>query len=132
MHKPAKDAPGHGTDETRHAALRRVESRLVLPLAAAGFLAVLVLAWYGVRVTGSHMDKDGFLTAREAAYLERRGGLIGLSLEEALPLLDGAIVREATPAGDMPAIAISDVPGARLVMMLTDGRITRVERVGLK
>ena len=126
-----KQTPPSGDDTQRHAALRRVESRLVLPLAAAGFAAVLVLAWYGVRVTGAHMDKDGRLTAREAAYLERGGGLIGLSLEEALPLLDGTIVREQTTAGEMPAIAIADVSGARMVMILTDGRISRVERVGL-
>ncbi len=101
----------------------------MLPLAAAGFLAVIVLAWYGVSIGGGGISRDGKLTAREAAALQRGGGLIGLSLEEALPLLDGQIVRHPTDAGEMPAIDIEGSKGARMVMMLTDGRISRVERV---
>lgn len=92
---------------------------------------MLVLAWYGVFIGGSGVAKDGKLTAREAASLQRGGGLIGLSLEEALPLLDGKIVRHATAAGEMPAIDIEGAGDARLVMTLTNGRISRVERVSL-
>ncbi len=117
------------SDDQRHRALRALESRWVLPLAALGLLSVLILALYGVRITSGGIKKDGKLAMREAMMLERGGGLIGLSLEEALPLLDGQIIRYATDRGEMPAIECSDVPGRRLVMMLENGRIASVRVV---
>jgi hypothetical protein len=102
--------------------LRSVESRFLLPLAGVGFVAVLVLAWYGVVIVNKPAVRDDKLTFREADYLVRSKRLIGLSLEEAQPLLEGEIISiDGSPP--KPAVQLADRENAMLVMELEAGRV---------
>jgi hypothetical protein len=102
--------------------LRSVESRFLLPLAGVGFVAVLVLAWYGVVIVNKPAVRDDKLTFREADFLVRSKRLIGLSLEEAQPLLEGEIISiDGSPP--KPAVQLADRENAMLVMELEAGRV---------
>ena len=102
--------------------LRSLESRFLLPLAGVGFVAVLVLAWYGVVIVNKPAVRDDKLTFREADFLVRNKRLIGLSLEEAQPLLEGEIISiDGSPP--KPAVQLADRENAMLVMELEAGRV---------
>jgi hypothetical protein len=102
--------------------LRSVESRFLLPLAGVGFVVVLVLAWYGVVIVNKPAVRDDKLTFREADFLVRSKRLIGLSLEEAQPLLEGEIISiDGSPP--KPAVQLADRENAMLVMELEAGRV---------
>jgi len=102
--------------------LRSVESRFLLPLAGVGFVAVLVLAWYGVVIVNKPAVRDDKLTFREADFLVRSKRLIGLSLEDAQPLLEGEIISiDGSPP--KPAVQLADRENAMLVMELEAGRV---------
>lgn len=99
-----------------------MESRFLLPLAGVGFVAVLVLAWYGVVIVNKPAVRDDKLTFREADFLVRSKRLIGLSLEEAQPLLEGEIISiDGSPP--KPAVQLADRENAMLVMELEAGRV---------
>jgi hypothetical protein len=117
------------SDAARHQSLHSVESRWVLPLAGLGLVGVIIMAWYGVAIANTRVERDGKLTLREADYLVRSGALVGLSLEEAQPLVEGAIVaRSRGEAGtEVPVVAISDRDGMHLVMELREGRVAAAE-----